>query len=134
MRSALMKQSITANQQHAPFPEKRKGREELTNKTTIDLHALEHDLHEQINGEVRFDAGALALYATDGSQYRQVPLGVVVPRDCEDVIKTVATCREYGAPIVMRGGGTSLAGQGCNVAVVIDLSKYMHHILDLDSN
>lgn len=127
-----MKQSITANEQHSPFPEKRKGREELASTTTIDLRGLDHDLREQINGEVRFDAGSCALYATDGSQYRQVPLGVVVPRDSEDVIRTVATCREYGAPIVMRGGGTSLAGQGCNVAVVIDMSKYMHNLIHLD--
>jgi FAD/FMN-containing dehydrogenase/Fe-S oxidoreductase len=130
-----MKQPITINGHNYRFHEKseqRKGREEPIHETSIDLERLDHDLREQINGEVRFDAGARALYATDGSQYRQVPLGVVIPRDSEDVIKTVATCRKYGAPLVMRGGGTSLAGQGCNVAVVIDMSKYMHQIIDLD--
>ncbi len=127
-----MKLPIIAHGQNYTFHEKRKGREDPARETSIDLERLDHDLREQINGKVRFDAGARALYATDGSQYRQVPLGVVIPRDCEDVIRTVATCRKYGAPLVMRGGGTSLAGQGCNVAVVIDMSKYMHQIIDLD--
>ena len=85
-----------------------------------------------ISGEVRFDAGSRALYATDASNYRQVPIGVVIPRSIEDVIRAVAICRAHDAPLVMRGGGTSLAGQGCNVAVLIDFSKYLHHILALD--
>jgi FAD/FMN-containing dehydrogenase/Fe-S oxidoreductase len=100
--------------------------------STIDVRGLEHDLRAHISGEVRFDDGSRALYATDGSQYRQVPIGVVIPKNVDEVIQTVALCHEYGAPIVMRGGGTSLAGQGCNIAVVIDLSKYMHHLLELD--
>nr|WP_207229630.1 FAD-binding and (Fe-S)-binding domain-containing protein [Ktedonosporobacter rubrisoli] len=99
---------------------------------TIDLSGLENDLRIQVKGEVRFDAGSRALYATDGSQYRQVPIGIVIPRDEEDVISAVSTCHLYGAPILLRGGGTSLAGQGCNVAVVIDMSKYMHKIIELD--
>lgn len=99
---------------------------------TIDLKGLEHDLRTSIRGEVRFDDGSRALYATDGSHYRQVPLGVTVPKDVEDVVTIVSLCHQYKAPIVMRGGGTSLAGQGCNVAVVIDMSKYMHHILALN--
>src|SRR5690349_7847807 len=88
--------------------------------------ALAHDLRARIRGEVRFDSGSRALYATDASNYRQVPIGVVLPRDTEDVIETVAICREHGAPILPRGGGTSLAGQTCNVAVVLDMSKYMN--------
>src|SRR5256714_8481885 len=97
-----------------------------------DAHALAAELKENVSGEVRFDAGSRALYATDGSNYRQVPIGVVIPRDLDDVIATVAAARRYGAPVLARGGGTSLAGQCCNVAVVIDMSKYLHHILHLD--
>ena len=94
--------------------------------------ALEADLRRAVGGEVRFDAGSRALYATDGSNYRQVPIGVVVPRTLDDVFATVATCRAHGAPLLSRGGGTSLAGQCCNVAVVIDFSKYLHAIRALE--
>jgi FAD/FMN-containing dehydrogenase/Fe-S oxidoreductase len=94
--------------------------------------ALAEELRGQIEGEVRFDDGSRALYATDGSNYRQVPIGVVLPKCKSDVVQTVAAARRYGAPIVNRGGGTSLAGQGCNVAVLIDFSKYMHHVLEVD--
>jgi FAD/FMN-containing dehydrogenase/Fe-S oxidoreductase len=94
--------------------------------------ALAADLRRRVSGEVRFDGASRALYATAGSNYRQVPLGVVIPRTIEDVIETVAACREYGAPIFGRGGGTSLAGQCCNVAVAVDYSKYLNRILHLD--
>ncbi|HEY3885603.1 MAG TPA: FAD-binding oxidoreductase, partial [Vicinamibacterales bacterium] len=100
----------------------------------IDAAALESELARAIRGEVRFDAGSRALYATDGSNYRQPPIGVVVPRDIEDVERTVAICRRYGAPIFGRGGGTSLAGQCCNVAVCIDMSKYMNQVLEIDAD
>ncbi|MGH9328747.1 MAG: FAD-binding and (Fe-S)-binding domain-containing protein, partial [Terriglobia bacterium] len=88
-------------------------------------------LRQKTHGEVRFDAGARALYATDSSNYRQVPIGVVIPRDKEDVAQAVAICREYGAPLLPRGGGTSLAGQCTNVAVILDTSKYLHNILEI---
>jgi FAD/FMN-containing dehydrogenase/Fe-S oxidoreductase len=94
--------------------------------------ALQRRLEETVRGEVRFDDGSRALYATDSSNYRQVPIGVVVPRDDADVEATLAACREHGAPVLPRGAGTSLAGQCCNVAVVLDFSKYMHGILSLD--
>src|SRR5205085_5331819 len=94
--------------------------------------ALAGELRQSINGEVRFDEGSRALYATDGSNYRQVPIRVVIPRTIEDVIQTVALARKHGAPILARGGGTSLAGQCCNVAVVIDFSKYLNQILELN--
>jgi FAD/FMN-containing dehydrogenase/Fe-S oxidoreductase len=94
--------------------------------------ALAADLRAAIAGEVRFDAGSRALYATDASNYRQVPIGVVIPRTEEDVVHTLATCRKHGAPVLARGGGTSLAGQCCNVAVVLDFSKYLNRILHLD--
>ncbi|MDQ2904149.1 MAG: FAD-binding protein [Chloroflexota bacterium] len=98
----------------------------------VDAQALAAELRAQVRGEVRFDAGSRALYATDASNYRQVPVGVVIPRDADDIVQTVAACRQYGAPILARGGGTSLAGQCCNVAVVLDMSKYMRGIIELD--
>src|SRR5581483_1667144 len=93
---------------------------------------LESRLRATVGGEVRFDNGSRALYATDASNYRATPIGVVIPRDAADVEATVAACRSLGAPILSRGGGTSLAGQCCNVAVVLDFSKYMRRILSLD--
>jgi FAD/FMN-containing dehydrogenase len=97
-----------------------------------DRRALAHDLRTAVDGEVRFDAGARALYATDASNFRQPPIGVVIPRTLDDVVATVEECRRHGAPLLSRGGGTSLAGQCCNVAVVIDWSKHLHRILELD--
>jgi FAD/FMN-containing dehydrogenase/Fe-S oxidoreductase len=93
---------------------------------------LESGLKRAVRGEVRFDRGSRALYATDASNYRQIPIGLVVPHDTEDVIAAVAVCRKYGAPVLARGAGTSLAGQCCNVAVVFDFTKYMNQILEID--
>jgi FAD/FMN-containing dehydrogenase/Fe-S oxidoreductase len=98
----------------------------------VDAEGLAAELRSKIRGEVRFDKGSRALYATDASNYRQAPIGVVVPRDKEDVIETMAACRRYGAPVLSRGGGTSLAGQCCNVAVVMDMSQYMRDVLEID--
>src|SRR5215813_9528531 len=95
-------------------------------------HALAADLRAAISGEVRFDDGYRALYAVDGSNYRQTPIGVVMPRTIEDVIQTVALACKHGAPVLPRGGGTSLAGQSCNVAVIIDFSKYLNRIIELN--
>ena len=94
--------------------------------------ALERALKQTVRGEVRFDAGSRALYATDSSNYRQVPIGLVIPLDEADVVATIAACREAGAPILPRGAGTSLAGQCCNVAVIMDFSKYLNRIVTLD--
>src|SRR5436305_12625427 len=94
--------------------------------------ALAHALRSAVAGEVRFDNGSRGLYATDASNYRQVPIGVVIPRTLADVQQTIELCHRHGAPIVARGGGTSLAGQGCNVAVLIDFSKYLNRVLALD--
>jgi FAD/FMN-containing dehydrogenase/Fe-S oxidoreductase len=93
---------------------------------------LESALRRHVGGEVRFDTGSRAVYAADGSNYRQVPIGVVIPRDTDDVLATIATCRQHHAPVLCRGGGTSLAGQCCNVAVVLDFSKFMNKIVALD--
>ncbi len=94
--------------------------------------ALRLRLSSEVRGDVRFDDGSRALYATDGSNYRQIPIGVVLPRDADDVIAASSLCREFGAPLLCRGGGTSLAGQCCNVAVVLDFSKYMTEIIEID--
>jgi len=98
-----------------------------------DALGLGEALRAQVRGEVRFDDGSRALYATDGSNYRQVPIGVVLPRDADDVLAAVSVCREFGAPLLCRGGGTSLAGQGCNVAVVLDFTKHMGNIVEIDA-
>jgi FAD/FMN-containing dehydrogenase/Fe-S oxidoreductase len=95
--------------------------------------ALAEDLRAEVRGEVRFDHGSLGLYAHDASNYRQTPIGVVVPRDAEDVIRTVGVSRVHGAPILSRGGGTSLAGQCVNNAVVMDFSKVMRRVLEIDA-
>ncbi len=104
------------------------------NHPASDFQELARELNARIEGEVRFDAGSRAIYAVDASNYRQVPIGVVIPRSIEDVVQTVALCRQYGAPVLSRGGGTSLAGQCCNVAVVLDWSKYMNHILEVNAD
>jgi FAD/FMN-containing dehydrogenase/Fe-S oxidoreductase len=96
------------------------------------VQQLVAELAEAIEGEVRFDAGSRATYSTDASNYRQVPIGVVLPRSIDDVVATVAACHRHGVPITSRGGGTSLAGQCTNVAVIIDYSKYLDHVVSID--
>src|SRR5437763_16842461 len=86
----------------------------------VDVRGLEHDLGRAVEGEVRFRPGDRALYTTGGSHYRQLPIGVVIPRTTDDVVETMRVCRDYRAPVLAHGGGTSLAGQCCNVAVVVD--------------
>jgi FAD/FMN-containing dehydrogenase/Fe-S oxidoreductase len=97
-----------------------------------DARELEARLTAAIRGEVHFDAASRALYSTDASNYRQVAIGIVIPRDAADVVSAVTICRELNAPILSRGAGTSLAGQCCNLAVILDFSKYMRSILALD--
>ena len=110
------------------------GRKRADDETHLDINAgaLARRLKRKLKGEARFAPGDRALYATDGSNYRQVPIGVVLPRDEEDVMEAVALCREFGAPITSRGCGTSLAGQCCNTAIIFDYSKYMNRILEVD--
>ncbi|SDY32611.1 FAD/FMN-containing dehydrogenase [Modestobacter sp. DSM 44400] len=98
----------------------------------VDVSALERDLAARVDGEVRFDAGSRGAYSTDASNYRQVPIGVVVPRTVEAAAEAVAVCREHGAPVLSRGGGTSLAGECTNTAVVLDFSKYCTRLVSVD--
>lgn len=96
--------------------------------------AIAAEISARIRGEVRFDAGSRALYATDASNYRQVPVGVVIPRTIDDVIATMDVASRYDLPIVNRGGGTSIPGQGCNTAILIDFSKYLHGVIAIDGD
>src|SRR5690348_18453725 len=89
----------------------------LVSAPGVDTEALAAELREAVRGEVRFDQGSRALYATDASIYRQTPIGVVIPKDSESVVQAVALARRHGAPILARGCGTSLEGQCCNIAV-----------------
>jgi FAD/FMN-containing dehydrogenase/Fe-S oxidoreductase len=98
----------------------------------VDVEALRRTLERSLRGHVHFDAGHRAIYSHDSSNYRQIPIGVVIPETIEDVVAAVAACREHGAPVLSRGCATSLAGQTCNVAVVIDHSKHLREIVEID--
>ncbi len=122
------------------FPETQKNSDPIITETIfetpqsagVDVMHLYEDLATSIEGEVRFSASDKSLYSTDASNYRQIPIGVVLPKTEEDIIQTIAICKKYGAPVISRGGGTSLAGQGCNVAVMMDMTKYYNQILNID--
>ncbi len=96
------------------------------------MTGLERELRTRVRGEVRFDPGTRATYSTDASNYRQVPIGVVLPSTVDDAEAAVAICREHGVPVLSRGGGTSLAGQCCNEAVVLDWTKYCDRLVSVD--
>ncbi|MEV8609559.1 FAD-binding and (Fe-S)-binding domain-containing protein [Amycolatopsis sp. NPDC051373] len=98
----------------------------------IDRAALDEALRARVQGEVRFDDGTRAAYSTDASNFRQVPLGVVVPRSPDDAVDALEVAREFGAPVLSRGGGTSLAGQCTNTAIVLDWSKYCTKLESVD--
>ncbi len=93
---------------------------------------IEQELKRIIRGEVRFDDYSRHLYSTDASIYMMTPAGVVLPRDADDVAAAIETCAENGISVMPRGGGTSLSGQTVNTGVVIDFSKYMHRVLQLN--
>jgi FAD/FMN-containing dehydrogenase/Fe-S oxidoreductase len=93
---------------------------------------LESLLKKTLRGDVRFDLGSRALYATDSSNYRQLPVGVILPRDAADVEAALAACRATGAAVLPRGAGTSLAGQCANVAVVFDFTRWMNKLVSID--
>lgn len=104
----------------------------LPTEPMIDLIALERELRARVDGEIRFDPGSLAAYSTDASNYRQVPIAVVVPRTVDAAVAAVSVCAELSVPLFSRGGGTSLAGQCCNAAVVIDWSQYCNRVESID--
>jgi FAD/FMN-containing dehydrogenase/Fe-S oxidoreductase len=93
---------------------------------------IARELRRAIDGEVRFDPGARAIYSNDASIYRQVPVGVVIPRHADDVVNALAVCRDHDLPVIARGCGTGLSGQSVNAAVMFDFSKYMRNIVALD--
>ena len=100
--------------------------------TSSQTRALEHELKKLVEGEVRFDAFSKILYSTDASIYQMEPVGVVIPRSKNDVLAVVDVARRAGVPILPRGGGTSLAGQTVNHAIVLDFSKYMDSLLEVN--
>ncbi|MGQ0569429.1 MAG: FAD-binding and (Fe-S)-binding domain-containing protein [Armatimonadota bacterium] len=102
----------------------------MTAERSFDL--LARKLTSSVKGEVRFDRVSRVLYSTDASIYQIMPIGVVLPRDAEDVATALRLCAEDGVPVLPRGAGTSLAGQAVGRAVVIDCSKYMDRILEMD--
>ncbi|MEU9913573.1 FAD-binding and (Fe-S)-binding domain-containing protein [Streptomyces sp. NPDC051001] len=93
---------------------------------------LEAALRKAVRGDVRFDVTSRALTTMDASNYRRVPLGVVAPRDADDVAAVLAVCREHAVPVVARGGGTSIAGQATGTGVVLDFTRHMNRLLALD--
>lgn len=103
-----------------------------TTSGVLNRGALARELEQAVRGEVRFDEGSRALYANDASIYRQLPIGLVVPCDADDVVAALEVCRRHGAPITARGGGTGLAGQSVNESVTFDFSKYMNRIVELE--
>jgi FAD/FMN-containing dehydrogenase len=94
--------------------------------------ALAKDLAAAVRGEVAFDAGSRALYSTDASNYRQVPIGVVLPRSVDDVAAAMEVCASHGAAVMPRGGGTAMAGQSTNAAVVVDFSRHLNGVVSID--
>lgn len=95
--------------------------------------ALARDLRSEVRGETSFDATSRALTTMDASNYRRVPLGVVAPRDADDVTAALAVCRAHGVPVVPRGGGTSIAGQATGTGIVLDLTRHLNALVELDS-
>src|ERR1700704_738877 len=94
--------------------------------------ALRRDLEQHISGEVRFDTVSRALYSTDASVYQIEPLGVVVPRTREDVVRAVGTAATHGVSITARGGGTSQAGQAIGAGLQLDTSRYLNRVLEIN--
>ncbi|MER8042063.1 FAD-binding and (Fe-S)-binding domain-containing protein [Streptomyces sp. NPDC094032] len=93
---------------------------------------LAQALRAAVAGDVDFSATARALTSMDASNYRRVPLGVVAPRDADDVAAALDVCRAYGVPVVPRGGGTSIAGQATGTGVVLDLTRHLDALVSLD--
>ena len=99
--------------------------------SSVDKQALQRELEVALEGEVRFDIVTRSLYSTDASVYLMQPLGVVIPRHREDIIKAFEICRRFRCPVTLRGGGTSQAGQAIGNGVQIDISKYYNRVLEV---
>ena len=99
---------------------------------TVDAAALQRELSAAIAGDVRFDPITRALYSTDASVYQIEPLGVAIPRTREDLIRIVRICARFRCPITMRGGGTSQAGQAIGAGLVVDTSKHLNAVLEIN--
>src|SRR5579871_5433533 len=99
----------------------------------VDVAGLQADLAAKVRGEVRFDRLGRALYSTDASVYQIVPLGVVFPRTAADVEATVKVCARFGVPLTARGGGTSQAGQCIGPGVVLDCSRHLNRVLEINA-
>ena len=104
----------------------------MTDFTELRRDSLARHLRKHLAGEVRFDVASRRLYSTDASIYQIEPLGVVLPKSAEDVVATVQIAGEMHVPITPRGGGTSLSGQSIGPGVVLDCSKYLNAVLDID--
>jgi FAD/FMN-containing dehydrogenase/Fe-S oxidoreductase len=104
----------------------------MTTLTDLQRDSLGRHLRKHLAGEVRFDTTSRRLYSTDASLYQVEPLGVVIPRTVEDLVATVQIAAEARVPLTARGGGTSLSGQSIGPGLVVDCSKYLHAVLDLD--
>ncbi|MFD9190501.1 FAD-binding and (Fe-S)-binding domain-containing protein [Streptomyces phaeochromogenes] len=101
--------------------------------TELDLGELRSELRKAVRGEVAFDVTARALTTMDASNYRRVPLGVVAPRDADDVAAALSVCSRLRVPVVARGGGTSIAGQATGTGVVLDFTRHMNRVVSLDA-
>src|ERR1700722_4776478 len=99
----------------------------------LDRYALCEALRQQLRGEVRFDRLSRALYSTDASVYQIVPQGVVLPRTDQDVVAVVRACARFGVPLTARGGGTSQAGQAIGPGIVLDCSRHLHRVLEINT-
>src|ERR687895_2746422 len=109
----------------APVPQAQAG--------TVKIDEFRRELQEQFEGEVRFDKVSRALYATDASVYQIEPLGVVLPKSRDDLIRLVRICARFRCPLTMRGGGTSQAGQAIGAGLIADTSKYLNRVLEVNA-
>src|SRR5271165_7073484 len=105
----------------------------VTPKIPADADALRRELDSQIDGQVRFDKITRALYSTDASVYQIEPVGVVIPRNRQDILRSLEICRRHRCPITMRGGGTSQCGQSIGTGLQIDISKYYNRVLEVNA-
>src|SRR3954451_12983684 len=126
--------SLTATPTDQPAPTPRSTRPDLDQRAALEMaKVLSAELSARISGEVRFDRTSRMLYSTDASNYQIEPVGVVIPKTVDDVHATIELASSHGVPILPRGGGSSLAGQTVGAALVIDFSKYLSRVIDVDT-